>query len=330
MRWAAAFTALLLAVLAGALCGYWASSTGSASPSTSLACGVKASCGAGEAAVLRMSSASNAHAGAQGGSSYGNVVCCGGLAALGNSCSGTYDTVLTLSAADNAHAASDGGYSTKACLSESNQNGVVDCTYGATCPADHVCLATISGSTNAHVAACDGAWPYETKVCCQASCVGDGECDCMSDAFEGGHACLNAAVPDALGNADGDKIVVLGSQYDFKNFGEMFASTDPCVANPGASNDTDGDAFSDGAESFLGTDPVDACPDSPSDDAWPPDIDRDTRVSILDVLLFKPVMSSAVCDARYNRRFDFTADGNVNILDVLLYKPVLGASCTNP
>jgi hypothetical protein len=37
-----------------------------------------------------------------------------------------------------------------------------------------------------------------------------------------------------------------------------------------------------------------------------------------------------VCDARYNRRFDFTADGSVSILDVLLYKPVLGASCTNP
>jgi len=165
MRWAAAFTVLLLAALAGAFCGYWALGTGSASSAGGLTCGVKASCGVGEVAVFRMSSTDNAHAGTPGGSSYANVVCCGGVASLGTSCSGVYDTVLTLSAADNAHAASRGAYSTEVCLSAATEQ-VVDCWLGVSCGPGYSCLATVSGTTNAHVADCDGSADYATKVCC--------------------------------------------------------------------------------------------------------------------------------------------------------------------
>jgi len=78
-------------------------------------------------------------------------------------------------------------------------------------------------------------------------------------------------------------------------------------------------------EVFVGTDPDDACPDNPSDDAWPPDMDKDARVTILDVLMHKPKLSGP-----YDRRYDLNTDGSVNILDVLLYKATLGMSCTNP
>jgi hypothetical protein len=169
MRRAAAFTALLLAVLLSALCGYWALSSGSASSAGGLACSVKASCdtGAGEVAVFRMFALSNTHAGTFGGSSYGNVVCCGGVAGLGNNCSGVYDTALTLSATDNAHVASDASYLTKACLSL-GAGQEVNCTSGATCDTRFACLATISGTSNAHVADCNGVDDYATKVCCYA------------------------------------------------------------------------------------------------------------------------------------------------------------------
>jgi hypothetical protein len=116
-----------------------------------------------------MSSIGNAHAGTSGGSSYPDVVCCGGVAGLGTSCSGGYDTVLTLSAADNAHVASDASYPTAACLSVGT--GVVDCTYGPSCGGS-ACLVTISGTTNAHVADCDGSGDYTTKVCCGTSITG--------------------------------------------------------------------------------------------------------------------------------------------------------------
>jgi hypothetical protein len=164
--------ALALAVVGGlaavALGTPWAFNSGSASATGSLACSVKRSCDTGEVDVFRMSSTANAHAGTPGGSAYANLVCCGGVPDLGTNCSGVHDTVLTLSAADNAHVASDGSYPTAVCLSAETEEAV-DCTYASSCGASYACLATISGSTNAHVAECDGVHDYATKVCC---CVG--------------------------------------------------------------------------------------------------------------------------------------------------------------
>jgi hypothetical protein len=140
--------------------------------SSSLTCSVKDSCAGAEVAVFRMSGSAppaNAHAGTWTGSTYGNLVCCGPTG-LGTSCSGNFDTVLWLSAADNAHAAeaSQTGYASQVCLSAAS--GTVDCQYGSSCNtgAGYVCLATISGTTNAHVADCDGTNDYPTKVCCAA------------------------------------------------------------------------------------------------------------------------------------------------------------------
>jgi hypothetical protein len=87
--------------------------------------------------------------------------------------------------------------------------------------------------------------------------------------------------------------------------------------------DMDGDGWTNGAEAVIGTDPADACPDDPSDDAWPPDINNDRSVNILDVLLFKGPISGA-----YDSRYDLNADSAINILDVLLYKPLIGMACT--
>ena len=168
MRWAALLAIVILALLGiagavvlGAPSGSRASSAPLAAP---LGCSVKPACGAGEVAVLRMSSAVNAHAGTAGGSSYGNVVCCGGVHNLSTACSALYDTVVTLSGTDNAHLAADGSYANQVCLSV--PHGVADCIYGATCGADYQCLATVSGSSNAHAADCDGVNDYATKVCC--------------------------------------------------------------------------------------------------------------------------------------------------------------------
>jgi len=84
----------------------------------------------------------------------------------------------------------------------------------------------------------------------------------------------------------------------------------------------------------MGTDALDACPDTLDDDAWPPDIIgsggcgfHNGQVNILDVMCFRPQFwEGAVYDARY----DLNASGEVNILDVLLYKPFINTSCTNP
>ena len=84
----------------------------------------------------------------------------------------------------------------------------------------------------------------------------------------------------------------------------------------------------------MGTDPLDACPDDPNDDAWPPDINggtgcgsHDGNIDIMDVLCYKSQFGEG---ALYDPRYDLNASGEVDILDVLLYKQFIRMSCTNP
>jgi len=144
------------------------SGIGLASTSADMNCSVKTACDVGEVAMLRMSSPANAHAQTADTHplTYDYTVCCAGPAGLSTSCSGSYATVLRLWAADNAHAAqsSDTSYTTEVCLSATGT--AMNCQYGSTCGSGYACLATISGTTNAHVADCDGSGDYPAKVCC--------------------------------------------------------------------------------------------------------------------------------------------------------------------
>jgi len=111
--------------------------------------------------------------------------------------------------------------------------------------------------------------------------------------------------------------------------GQTCAQVPSDVDGDGTSNaddiDDDNDAFVDSDEIYIGTDWLDCCPDNPSDDAWPPDINMDTSANILDVLLYKRKLIGS-----YDRRYDLDASGAVNAVDVLPYKEWLGNSCTNP
>ena len=86
--------------------------------------------------------------------------------------------------------------------------------------------------------------------------------------------------------------------------------------------DSDGDGFSDADEEFIGTDPFDDCADVPVDDAWPPDLNNDQRVNLMDILKFKGLLND---EAKYKPRYDLYMPGymlgqedknKINILDV--------------
>jgi len=94
-------------------------------------------------------------------------------------------------------------------------------------------------------------------------------------------------------------------------------------------DDDDNDGFDDDVEVYLRTDPLDACPDNPSDDAWPPDVNMDTWANVLDLLAFVPRLLTRVGDDLYSPRFDLDADGWINVLDMLKCVPVLMTSCTS-
>ncbi len=85
--------------------------------------------------------------------------------------------------------------------------------------------------------------------------------------------------------------------------------------------DSDGDASSDAAEQTIGTQAFDDCPDNSQDDAWPPDFDKDTAITLNDILILADHYQST--DARY----DIFGEGSVNIPTILKLALQWGSSC---
>ncbi len=161
-------------------------------------------------------------------------------------------------------------------------------------------------------------------------CMSDQDGDRMPDDYEGANLCLDSLVADAGADPDGD---------DLASFGEMTLGTDPCSYDASLATHSDGDGFTDGLEQFLGTDPLDGCPDvtgtpglcpGPScdgHDAWPPDLDIDREVDIADVIT--GFLGKILAPEEYDRRADFKADGQLRVADIILgYYGRILTSCT--
>jgi hypothetical protein len=95
-------------------------------------------------------------------------------------------------------------------------------------------------------------------------------------------------------------------------------------------DDDDNDGFTDEIESYLLTDPLDACADGPSDDAWPLDQNRDKFINLGGDLRDYP--SKIGCNVATNpqcRRLDLNGDGFINLGgDVNLYIGKISQTCT--
>jgi hypothetical protein len=95
---------------------------------------------------------------------------------------------------------------------------------------------------------------------------------------------------------------------------------DTCPGDP----DCDDDAFGDGAERMIGTNPLAAC----GVDAWPADINNDGFSDIADVSALTGVFGQSVppAPARYNIAPD-PPDGFVDITDVSRMTGLFGVPC---
>ena len=99
---------------------------------------------------------------------------------------------------------------------------------------------------------------------------------------------------------------------------------------PDHAADSDADGFLDSFEACLGTDPLDDCPDDPSDDAWPLDINMDKTVSVAgDALNFRDRIGATPGSPEWWQRLDLNADGMITVAgDALLYRGMIGETCT--
>jgi hypothetical protein len=93
--------------------------------------------------------------------------------------------------------------------------------------------------------------------------------------------------------------------------------------------DTDSDGFNDNVECYLGTDPIDSCPDDTSDDAWPLDVNKDARLSVVgDVLSFRDRIGATPGTPTWSQRLDYNGDGRLSVVgDVLMYRNRIGETC---
>jgi len=90
--------------------------------------------------------------------------------------------------------------------------------------------------------------------------------------------------------------------------------------------DSDRDGFLDTVEVYMGTDPNKAC----GVNAWPPDVDGDGAVTILDMTNVANAFLTRIGDPKYNKRLDMDADGAITILDLTTVSNYFLQRCTNP
>jgi hypothetical protein len=114
----------------------------------------------------------------------------------------------------------------------------------------------------------------------------------------------------------------------------------PTVANPGqedfepdgignACDHSDGDGFLDAVELYLGTDPLAACPDDDTDDAWPLDIDMSSDLSVTgDVFNCRGRIGATPSDPEWWQRLDLDMSGDISVTgDVFMYRGRTGETC---
>jgi hypothetical protein len=131
-----------------------------------LSCSITTAVGCTGTVLLRMSSATDAHAELPSQSTVGyanNVICCSGSQTIGTSCSGTFAEVVALQKITNSHVqqGDQAGYTNNACASV--VAGSITVAYQATnCTGYDTTLASISASTNATIGNTSN---YTTKIC---------------------------------------------------------------------------------------------------------------------------------------------------------------------
>jgi uncharacterized protein YkwD len=130
------------------------------------------------------------------------------------------------------------------------------------------------------------------------------------------------------------------SDYDWyweADFSSQPIATLTPTATPDLSRttDSDGDGFTNYAETFMGTDPNKKCATSqgqnnePEPDAWPLDFDDNKRANTIDAgrYTLAGVLNSVRGDSKYRPRFDLNQDDKVDLADINILRASINTTC---
>ena len=190
---------------------------------------------------------------------------------------------------------------------------------------------TVAGFTFRLVDYASADGPHPTTVgkgllAINMDCYGDFDGDGVSNVLDNCPSTSNADQADTDGDGVGD-------------------ACDNCAAAPNpdqldadgdglgdACDQSDEDGFMDAVEVYLGTDPLDNCPDDPSDDAWPLDTNMDRFVTVVgDVTSYRDRIGADPDSVEWSQRLDLNEDRFITVVgDVLMYNGMAGKSCANP
>jgi hypothetical protein len=87
--------------------------------------------------------------------------------------------------------------------------------------------------------------------------------------------------------------------------------------------DSDCDGFTNSLELSIGTDPNGSC----GPGAWPPDINGDGIVGLLDLAGYSAFFNSTTLPRPYNARYDLNTDGRISLSDITTFSSFFGKSC---
>ena len=132
-------------------------------------CSIKTNCSPSEISLFKVDGTENAHAELNSQTVYSYFVCCGGSSLSNIPGTNSYN-LLNLSDPTNAHVSYDGTYNQNSVYLGTTDASSISCNYNSVsnCNSNNseVCIVTISGINNAHVADCSSPNAYQTKVCC--------------------------------------------------------------------------------------------------------------------------------------------------------------------
>jgi len=136
---------------------------------------------------------------------------------------------------------------------------------------------------------------------------------------------------DQAGNAIGD--LDEDDYFDGVALSAQIAVDEPCPGECLPDVDNDSDGFDDDLECYLPTDQLDACPNSPSHDAWPLDMNMDRLINLGgDVSNYIGRMGATAGpppSSNWMKRLDLNADGLLNLGgDVSKYVGHIGQTCS--